>query len=215
MRKPSPLWALGDQRARLRACSSTPRCALTAWMARSRITGKRSASGRFSASSWPARISACMGAEALAPPPLDGHGLVGERAFQAGDQRGSAGRSSTLAALENHHARARGRAASGAKTIARWPAVMRSPGLQDQPGFERNVVDEGAVLAAQILHRPVVALGFEGEVLARKAGVFRESTVRRRSSGPQPFAAGKRNGFHLPVGTLDQNCARHGCELFY
>ncbi len=32
------------------------------------MTGKRSASGRFSASSCPARMSACMGAEALGPP---------------------------------------------------------------------------------------------------------------------------------------------------
>ena len=61
---------------------------------------------------------------------------------------------------------ARGFAASGSKTITRWPAVMRSPGLQDQPGLERNIVDEGAVLAAEVLHGPVIALGFESEVLA-------------------------------------------------
>ena len=39
-------------------------------------------------------------------------------------------------------------------------------GFEDEPGFERNTVDEGAVLAAQVLHRPLVALGLKGEVLA-------------------------------------------------
>ena len=45
-------------------------------------------------------------------------------------------------------------------------------GLEDQARLEGDVVDEGAVLAAEILDGPVFALRFEGEVLAGEAGVF-------------------------------------------
>ena len=94
---------------------------------------------------------------------LDGHGLVGERAFQAGDHGGGGGR--TALAFEDHHPGVRvGRVrrvdddqVSGGDAVA---------GFQNQARLQRNVVDEGAVLAAQVLHRPVFAFRFEREVLA-------------------------------------------------
>src|SRR5271157_2169065 len=83
-------------------------------------------------------------------------------------------------------------------------------GLEDEPGFERNVVDEGAVLAAQILHRPLVALDLEGEVQAGKAGVFRKAKVSGAGAAHGKPLAGERHGLHGAIGTLDQEFARHG-----
>ena len=103
MRKPSPLWAFGTS-VSPSSSSSTPRCAFTAWMARSRITGKSSSSGRFSESSWPALMSACMGVVDAAPrPPVRSNAMVWlapSRLVTTVEVLGDLG----LAAVEHHHA---------------------------------------------------------------------------------------------------------------
>jgi hypothetical protein len=81
-------------------------------------------------------------------------------------------------------------------------------GLQDELGFERNVVDEGAVLAAQIRTVQSFALGFECEVLARKAGVFGKAQFGGARSANGQTLAGERNGLHLTIGTLNQEFTR-------
>src|ERR1039457_89278 len=135
MRKPSPLCARGTS-VSPSSSRRTPRWALTAWMARSRITWKSSESGRFSESSWPARMSACMAAcmaEVLGPPRsmamvwlesapsrlVTTVEVVGELASPP---------SKTTTPLS-------GASASGENTMTRWPAVMRSPGFRMSRAF--------------------------------------------------------------------------------
>ncbi len=83
-------------------------------------------------------------------------------------------------------------------------------GLENQPRLERDVVDEGAVLAAQVLHGPIVAFRFEREVLAGEARVLRKAEFGGAGTADGQAAAGERNGFHLPIRTLDEKFARHG-----
>src|SRR5207249_4067090 len=82
-------------------------------------------------------------------------------------------------------------------------------GFQDQPRFERDVVDERAVLAAQVLHRPVLALRFEGEVLARKTGIFRKAKLGDARPADCESLAGKRNGLRLTIRALNKKFAGH------
>jgi len=59
--------------------------------------------------------------------------------------------------------------------VSRRDPVTR---LQNQPRLERDVVDECPVLAAQVLHRPIVAVGLEGEMLPGETSVLREAQIR-------------------------------------
>src|SRR5580700_3465428 len=102
---------------------TTPRCAPTPSMARSRISGKRSANVPLPASSWPARMSAWICVLPRVPP----------------------GRS-TMVWLDSAPSR-----------LVMMVAVL---------GAQRDVVDQRTVLAAEILHGPVVAVALEDQVLA-------------------------------------------------
>jgi hypothetical protein len=90
--------------------------------------------------------------------------------------------------------------------VAGRNAVAR---LEDELAFERNVIDEGAVLAAEVLHGPIVALQFEGEVLAGKAGVFGKAQFGGARPAHGDALAGERHRLHLAVGTLNQEFAVH------
>ena len=77
-------------------------------------------------------------------------------------------------AFEDHHARS-GVGLIGSEDDGQMAGGDAVAGLQDQLGLQGNIVDEGAVLAAEILDGPVFAVGFESEVLARQAGIFGEA----------------------------------------
>ena len=83
-------------------------------------------------------------------------------------------------------------------------------GLQKQAALEGNVIDEGAILAAQVLDGPAVAFGFECEVLAREAGVLRKAQVGGARPAHRKPLAHERHVGRLPAGALDQEFAGHG-----
>ena len=141
---------------------------------------------------------------------LDGHGLVGERARQAGDYGGGGGR--TGLAFEDDHPGSRARLVGREHDhqVAGGHAVA---GLENQSRLEGNVVDEGAVLAAQVLHRPIVAFRFEREVLAGEAGIFGKAKLGGAGTADRQARPGEWNGLHLPIRTLDDKFTRHGSFL--
>ena len=141
---------------------------------------------------------------------LNGHGLVGERALQAGDHGGGGGR--TGLALEDHHSGVRVRRVGGVHDhqVAGGHAVA---GFENQARLEGNVVDEGAVLAAQVLHGPIVAFGLEREVLAGEAGIFGKAKLGDAGAANRQARPGERNGFHLPIRTLDEKFTGHSLLL--
>src|ERR1019366_7837434 len=132
---------------------------------------------------------------------LDGHALVGERARQAGDYGGGGGR--TDLAFEDDHVGGRVRRVGGEHDyqMAGGHAVA---GFENQSGLEGNVVDEVAVLTAQVLHRPLVAFGVEREVLAGESGIFGKAKLGGAGAAYRQARPGDWNGFHLPIRTLDE-----------
>src|SRR5258708_7791641 len=90
--------------------------------------------------------------------------------------------------------------------MARGDAVAR---LEDQAGLEPDVIDEGAVLAAEVLDRPVLALVFKSEVLPGEPGIFRKTKLRRAGAADRQTLPIERNGPHLAVGTLNQEFLGH------
>ncbi len=127
MRKPSPLLAFTSRRSPSRIMT-TPRCAPTPSMARSRMRGKRSAKVPRPASSCPARISAST----CFAPCCPGRSTIvwlesaPSRLVKIVEVLG--GSDSPDSKITTPSA---GRAAPplSSKTIARCPAVMRSPGF--------------------------------------------------------------------------------------
>ena len=92
--------------------------------------------------------------------------------------------------------------------VAGGDAVTRA---QDQPGLEWDIVYESSIFAAQILDGPIVSLGFEGKVLARQAGVFRETDLGgARPSYGHAFAR-QRHGLRLPIRAMDEHLASWWC----
>src|SRR5439155_3603674 len=82
-------------------------------------------------------------------------------------------------------------------------------GLENQPGLERDVVDEGSVLTAEILNGPIVALRLKGEVLARETGILGKTQFGGTRAAHGEALARQWNGLHLPVGTLNAQFTRH------
>ena len=101
--------------------------------------------------------------------------LAGERALQAGEDRGSAGRIG-FAGFEDYHAL---RGPRGAALIVednrQMPGRDAVAGLQLQFGAQGDVVHQSAVLAPEILGSPVVAIAFQDHVLPRQAGIVRKA----------------------------------------
>ena len=98
---------------------------------------------------------------------IDGHGLAGKRALQAGDH-GRSSRRTAVPAFEDHHA-GFGIFGIGREDHHQVPRRDAVPRLQNEPGLERDVVDEGAVLAlhsamVRLLPRPMEQLGAVSEV---------------------------------------------------
>src|ERR1039457_5050378 len=82
-------------------------------------------------------------------------------------------------------------------------------GFENEARLEGNVIDESAVLAAQVLHRPIVDFRFECEVLAGKSGILGKAKVGGAGTDERQARPGERNGFHLPIRTLDEKFTRH------
>ena len=140
---------------------------------------------------------------------LDRHGLVGEGALEAGDDGGGGG-GTGLAFEDDDSGGVGGIGGVDDDEVAGGDAVA---GFENQARLEGDVVDEGAVLAAEVLHGPFFAVGFEGEVLAGEAGVFGKAEFGGTGAADGQAAAGERNGFHLPIRTLDEKFAGHGAFL--
>jgi hypothetical protein len=71
------------------------------------------------------------------------------------------------------------------------------------------------VLAAQVLHGPIVAGQLEREVLAREAGIVGKTELDGTGSGDRQTSAGEGHGFGLAVGILNENCAGHAGKIFW
>ena len=82
-------------------------------------------------------------------------------------------------------------------------------GFQLQLALERDIVDLRAVLAAEILHGPVLAIALERHVLARETGIVGKAQFRRAGPAQSHTVAGQLVGFVLAVGTLDKNLSGH------
>ena len=143
-----------------------------------------------------------MGAEALAPAPRSTTMVWLERAPSRLVTTVEVVGELLSAAFKHHHIRERafvfGRVndhqVAGGNTVA---------GFQNQARLEGEVIDERAVLAAQILDGPIVALRVEGEVLAREAGVFGETQVGGAGAAHGKALSGEGDGLGLAVGSLD------------
>ena len=83
-------------------------------------------------------------------------------------------------------------------------------GFENQARLEGDVVDEGAVLAAQVLHRPIVAFRFEREVLAREAGIFGKAKLGGAGAADgHGSVSGERDGLGLPHPDIDDEFTSH------
>jgi len=69
-------------------------------------------------------------------------------------------------------------------------------------------VDEGAVLAVQVLDRPFVVGTLEGQVLARKAGVVGIAELVGAGAAERDFVAVERDGDGFAVDISDDKFAR-------
>src|ERR1017187_3085093 len=81
--------------------------------------------------------------------------------------------------------------------------------IENEARLEGNVVDESAVLAAQVLHGPIGAFRLECEMLAGKSGILGKAKVGGAGTADRQARSGERNGFHLPIRTLDEKFTRH------
>ena len=123
-----------------------------------------------------------------------GHGLLlgvlaRQHAFQAGDDRGSGDFRFVL----KHHNAGRLAALNGIVEDHR-EVPGRDPIARPQPQFaaEPDPVDQGAVLAVQILDRPVASFALQHQVLARRTRVVGETERARAASaqcGPRRLRA--------------------------
>ena len=82
-------------------------------------------------------------------------------------------------------------------------------GLQLQLGAQGNIVHQRAVLAAKILHGPVVAIAFQNHVLARQAGIVRKAQFGGAGTADREAVALQRDGLNLPVRALNDNFPGH------
>src|SRR5262249_15930064 len=87
-------------------------------------------------------------------------------------------------------------------------------GLEDQPRLQWDVIDEGAMRAAQVLHRPDVAIRLEGAVLARQPGILGTTEFHGAGAADGDALADQGHSFRLSIGTLDQQFAWHRSERF-
>ena len=208
MRKPSPLWALRDE---LVAFEDHEHAALGADGLDGEVEHhreklvERAVVGEFLAGA----DEGLHGGGGLGSAALDGHGLVREGTLEAGDDGGGSGRAG-LAFEDDHSGGVGGVGGVDDHEVAGGDAIA---GFENQARLEGDVVDEGAVFAAQVLHGPFFAVRFEGEVLAGKAGVFGKAQLGGAGAADGQAASGERNGFHLPIRTLDEKFTGHGAFL--
>ena len=204
MWKPSPLLACAASSPPSRVIT-TPRRAPTASTARSRITGNRSLQ-RPVPGQLAAGFDQRLYRRGSARAGVVDAGLVGERSFQAGDEGGRTGGFRFVAFEDHHRGGARGTRVVDDSKVAGGDAVAR---LEPHLGLHRVAVDEGAVLAAQVLHHPRIAVGFEQEVLAGEPGVLGERDFSRARAANGEARAGERDGIHLPVGAVNDDFMSH------
>ena len=86
---------------------------------------------------------------------------------------------------------------------------MRSPGLRMSRAFSGMLLTNVPFLLPRSCTVQSSPVGFEREVLAGEAGVFREAQLRGAGAPHREAGAGERYGFHLPIRTLDDEFTRH------